>query len=430
MAACGGSTDKPDARPPQPDGGVDAAPKVVDAAAFDAAPPVDAAPPDPLSATISVTEMKVLNPQAGGAKGVTVSISFTDSSKSDKKPAYDDYSDATLKGCTVYEYDVTKNEKPLDTLNEGDVTITAKDSDPVIPPCKYTPAGYWCTGRVGTVASITAIPANPDPPTPAMALVTAKDHAFAAADVGRYLVIAGASNAANNGAYPIVAYNDTAKGVVIANSKAVAEVVTGPDGDTGITPTWTLLVGAGPNPATPEAYLLEDDDVVVVSLAPGGNKDWDAFGPEEVKVADSFELSKTGTDDSQAKIQAVPMDGKEFSLTCGNAASGDYPAQPCGQDALGSVILMETNDGDVPQGAPATYWPQAKNKVVTVKCVQALAPQVKVSDKVMEIIKNSGATRIRTTFLRLHSKEPTSNHKIRLVSGHGTIGFTAVPPPQ
>lgn len=407
--ACGDDDD--DVPVPDAAAGVDSVaepdgPAAADAATADAPLP-DAGTPDAgpsFSGTISIQEVTIQGiPQLG--QGLQVTASFRNDAETNA-PVLDEMPGSTL-GCKVWEY--TPAEYADVGLDEGVLSITAADGDPVLPPCAFVPTrGYVCIGGMGTGGTIALVNA-----VQGLWSYTDAELTDAAAQVGRYLAISGATMPANNGTFPIVS-SVGANTVVFVNPNPTAVPETVP-----AAATWTTVAGAGPIPGTTDPGFLEDNDELTVELTSGGDGHYESFTRTFAApgVGDDFTLDTA----SQSTITDIPTDGTEFTLSCAGAGGS------CGT-SIGTVLTITTTDGVVPPGAPPYYVPPPATKVVEVRCAGIGTTSQTVPAAFSAYLMSSGATRIRTAFLRsnLQTVANTSLPQAgaTIVAGHGVVGFT------
>jgi hypothetical protein len=389
----GGGADAAVADAPVADGGPDGGP--------DAGP--DAAVPS-FSGTISFQEVRVQGiPQLG--QGLQIRINFQDDLTA-KPPTLEEMPGSSL-GCKAWEY--TAAEATALSLDEGKIDFTVMDGAPVLPSCTFVPTrGYLCIGQSGTGGVLAA------GPQAGTMLFTAPTGDFTLGDVGHYVSISGATNAANNGQFPLVnVVNQTT--VVIAHQAGVVETLPG-------AATWAVVAGVGPNPAGAMLAngFLENDDVVTVALTAGGGNHVEAFSVTfdmaSGAVGDDFTLDTA----SQAEITSVPTDGSAFSIGCDGAGG------TCNM-ATGSLLVITTTDTPV-TGLPPFVFPPPTTKQVVIRCAAIGAGTVTVPAAYSALIQGSGATRIQTAFFRssLNGAQNTGDPKasVTIVAGHGVAGFT------
>jgi hypothetical protein len=408
VGACGDNA-APDARIEQPP--IDVGVPTIDADTTPDAPgapdaSIDATAAPSYSATISIQEVSVNGvPQVG--QGLQITASFNQNGAVGTL-LFDEMPGSPL-GCEVTEY--TAAEAAADVgLDEGALTITSTDGDPIIPTCTFIPTrGYMCIGGAGAGGTISA------GPMAGLWVFTDTEVMNSAEQVGRYISISGAVNAGNNGAFPVVAAAG-ANSLVFAsaNPATMAETLPG-------AATFTLVAGAGPIPGAVSPGFLEDDDIIQVDLAPGGGNHFDpiseTFPATVAGVGDEFTLDTA----SQMTISQIPTDGSAFTIGCDGAGGS------C-NTAFGSVMTITTTDGDVTGLSPLTMpLPTTIRRVI--RCAAIGATHVDVSDTVSAFIQSSGATRIQVAFLRDGLQQGANSVSTtvatwNVVAGHGVIGFT------
>jgi hypothetical protein len=411
LAACDDSDDEPDARPPQvfDAGGPDGTP--ADGGPADGG--LDAAPFYP--GTVSVQEVRFANPAlAPAGQGVQISITFEDGLAA-VKPIMEEQPGQPF-GCKVWEY--TQEQSLVPSTNEGTVKVEIEPSGdntaPVYPDCVHNPVtGYVCASAGGAAATA-AITDNPtgDPPAPTPAdgrwvFTLASANFSETLTPGSYLNISGATNAANNGAFPILA-RLSATSLLILNTRptAGAEVLAG-----GM---YAVVSGIGPNPARQtEPFWMDNDAKVTVTITGTDDTHLGDLTAEVANVGDSFTLSEA------SPIADIPMDGSAFTIGCADGAC------PSGS-AAGSILNIVTTDGDT-TGVPAPLMPPIKEggKRVQVRCAQlgAAATSITVPAAYSAYLMNSGATRIQASFLRSGLAQEST---VNVVAGHGVVGYTEV----
>src|SRR5690554_5446121 len=114
---------------------------------IDAAPEVDAAPPDPtFSGTLSLAEVTVTDPEAeqvDGISGGVANISFTDPADVTvpPQPGYTN----NIGACRIFVYDVAGGESAPSGSDGGPVSVTGTENGPFV--CAYTEAvdTYLCS---------------------------------------------------------------------------------------------------------------------------------------------------------------------------------------------------------------------------------------------------------------------------------------------
>lgn len=375
------------------DAPVDAPVEEPDAEVADAALPdagIDAGPENTHTGTVSIHDTTILNAPTLG-HGLSIGIDFPPNT--DRLPDYEAMPGSPV-GCKAWLYDLAAGDVPVVGSDEGTITITGTTAE--VPDCNFVPGvGYLCIAGAGasdtTVVDDSAlggaIPAD-------TALVTISGATFDMNDVGRYLSVSGATNAANNGSFPVVGVGSMAGQLVIANPAAVTEA-------TAFTGTWTVLAGAGPNPA----YLLgapdplQDSDMVTAAITPGGGMhiDWDStIFPFPINTGDSFSLNDASEAIVSATGAAVVLDdGNAVTLNCEETA-GSCPA------ASGTIVTIQSTDAPIPVGAPPYYFPPATSKMGLIRCAN-IGPSglITASADAMAFLQDANATRFRTVYLRV-----------------------------
>jgi hypothetical protein len=374
------------------------------------APPPDAMPGPVFSGTISLQEVTVQgHPELG--MGPVLSVDFT---KNPKAPDYDD-TPGSPTGCKVTTYTTAELAAEL-TQNEGTLTVTDTTAGSmfVIPPCKWNAGvGYLCVGTGGAGIVVTPVPMMG---IAAITMTTPPAGFTPAAEVGRYLNVSGATNATNNGAFPIVAVGMAPDTLVIANPLAAAETTAGA--------MYITLAAAGPIPGLMEPGLIGDSDTFTFALdATGGAGDWMSFtamvsASPATGTGDHFTLDTA----TQTKINAIPTDGSAFTLDCAGAGG------TCGS-ALGTVVTITTTDTPIPAGAPSYYFPPPTAKQTSIRCAQLGASSITVTAAASAYLVKamSGATRAQIRYLRDGLIPTSANQSTNLVVGHGVVGFTDFP---
>jgi hypothetical protein len=389
LAACNDSDEGPDAR----------VPNMFDAAGPDARLP-DAMLPDAAptySGSISIQEVRIQGIPTLG-QGIQISIGFEDSITS-KPPLMQENAGPT--GCKVWEY--TPAELPALVGNdEGTIQLSKTSGTPVFGPCTFLgvqSGGYRCPAGMGVGGTVGA------GPMAGLFTFTDADATFTANTVaGAYLLIA---NGGPPTPHPIVQFVSATTVVVASQTLTV--------GDLPATAGWFVMAGLGPIPGVADPGFIANGEEITAVLTPGGGKHFAAASPK-VLAASSFTLD----DASATRIVNIPTDGTAFTVGCtGTGGSGCETT-----DANGSILLIQTTDGDV-TGKPAPFFPPITAKRVTIRCAVLGAGSVTVPAAYSAKIMTSGATRIQATFLRNRLVQVGSQAAgINYVAGHGVVGFT------
>ncbi len=397
IAGCG--EDKPstiDARPIRPDG------PVVDA------PPVAAV----FGGTISLLEVSVLNPGTSGTafgQGPSFSAVFNDVTALGT-PVFDEIPGSTL-GCKAWNLNAAQTAASLLGVDEGVVSITSTGTAPPIPACTFgATTGYTCaaTGTAGTGGTIAM------GPQAGLATLTDADTMFNTNNVsGRYVKIAGATNAANNGAFPIVALGGP-NTIVYANPAVVAEEL----------PAAALhinIAAVGPIPSVPDPGFIADDAGITITHVAGGGNHIPAFTATTSAsgVGDDFILDVAELN----KLNAIPLDGSELKITCSAAQC------PAGSATANTIQITTT---DAPLSPSPFSFPTPVTSSVRIQCAGlslSAGGSLTVPAAAMALLKNAtGIKRIRASFSRLDLMTGTQPANVSVFAGHTIIGFTTPTP--
>lgn len=388
----------------------------IDAANIDAAvdaavdAPIDAAP-TVYGGTFTALETTLLNPTGAATpifgQGLQIGISFSDS-VTGVAATMEEQPGSPL-GCKLFNFNRAQAIQSSVGNNEGDVTVaitggTNPQTPPNVPVCKFTAnVGYTCAfnmtaGAGGTIA--VAVPGQ------AGSLTVAAPGAFNDGNsLGSYVSITGATNAANNGTFPII-QRPAANIIVYGNPAAAAETLPA-------AATHVNLAGIGPIPGKADPGFLADDSAASFTLAPGGGNHFQVFTAMTANVGDDFTLSAA----EQAKLNALPTNGAAFTIDC--AAGGGT----CGT-ASGALLNIVTTD--TAPGASPFAMPLPTTKRVQIRCAAIGRTDITVPAAYMAAIMTSGFTRIQTTYMRpaLMSGGPAT---VNALGGHAIVGFTNRP---
>ena len=387
---------------------IDAAP--IDAAidaAIDA--PIDA-PPPVFSGSFSAIEAAVLTPGTSTVfgQGLQLGLSFTDSSMI-PAPLMEETPGAPI-GCKVWEYTPAQVAASSVGVDEGPATFTftagtgMPTTPPAVPACIFSPnVGYTCPDT-GTASGGGVIAAGPAMGT---ATLTDTDITYNAGNsTGRYVRIAGAAMAANNGVFPIVAIAG-ANTIVYANPARVVETLPA-------AAQHVNLAGVGPIPSAPDPGFLADDYKIAVAHTMGGGGHVANFSLDTGAgtIGDDFTLDNAST----GQLVALPRNGAPITFTC---------MTNCGAaNAAGSLVNIITTDAPVAGLSPFAM-PPPVTKRVQIRCAQLGTGNITIPAAYSAKIMSSGATRIQTTYIRgalLSSTSPP----VTGVAGHALVGFTTV----
>lgn len=412
---------------------IDAPPVDIDAQNIDAPPPIDAreidAPPAvTYSGTVSLLEAALLNPTGAPTtyfgQGVQIGISFT---ASDQVPApvMEEQPGSPL-GCKVWVMDRTQAIASSVGVNEGPIQINSPagtTANPPYPPCTFGATGYSCP-ELTTASSGGTIAGVPAGPLMGFPSLTDLDVMYSMGNsANRWVSITGATNADNNGVFPILAVGG-ANTIVYANPRFVAEMIPA---------TGSLHVnvaGVGPTPAAvaPDpGFLLDTASVDFVHTTTGGGNHIGAFTSTTTaggSVGDDFELAPA----SRTLMNALPRDGSAFTIACDSASCA-------AGSGSGSLINIVTTNGtpaagnpfDMPLPNDQTANPTGPvGRRVQIRCAALGATSITVPAAYAAFLTpamTNMATRIQSTFIR-----PTlmggGVSNVTSISGHAIVGFT------
>jgi hypothetical protein len=364
---------------------------------------IDAPPPPTFSGTVSLQEVKLLNPGNSGTffgQGPQAAITFT-SSADVPGPIMEEMPGSPL-GCKAFNVTAAQYDAAVLGVDEGPIQFTvtggtAPATPPAFPPCVFQAGlGYICpqpgTAQVG--GTITAA-------VNGVASLTDTDVTYTDANsVGRYISISGAAMAANNGVFPIVARpgNNT---VAYANPAAVAETLPA-------AAPHLNLAGVGPTPGAPDPGFLANDSTLAVDHAASAHIAAFTATTAPGTVGDDTGISMN----ELRKLNAVPLDGTAFTVTCD---------ANCGT-ASGSILILRTTDAATAGLSPFAM-PKPTTKRVEIRCAALGQTSVTVPAAYMALIQSSGATRVQTTFIRptLMGGAPAT---VNVIGGHAYVGYT------
>jgi hypothetical protein len=293
-------------------------------------------------------------------------------------------------------------------LDIGNVDVSVDLGGPEMPRCKMTPdekIGWACIGASGSGGDIHVVDAG-------MGIMSITNPAvtFGDEEVGRVIDIKGASNAANNGPYMVVAV-DGSDTIHFKNPAGVEEV--------GTTAEYATYADRGPMGAEPR---ISDDAQATYSVTKTDESDFrfPGISDEKVEFGNDFQVDTA----TEAVLTNFPMDGNEITVGC-NGEGGD-----CGR-ATASAINIETTDAPIDPDAPSLGMEVGLPPPIAhswqVFCI-FLTGRVVIPKTASEYIANSGATRIRTIFIRAESKAIIQEDAtMNIVAGHGIGGFTDLP---
>jgi hypothetical protein len=384
----------------------------IDASPIDGMPtdaPTDAAVASH-SGTVTVLEAQLLSPAGGGAffgQGLQVGISFVD--KTMLVAPTMEQSPGQPTGCKLIEFTPAQLAAQLGE-DEGPVqiTITGGAAQASFPACNFTAGvGYNCPDL--TTAGAGGIIAPGAGPLAGAGILTDTNTTFTAANsAGRYIRIAGAATASNNGVFPIVAVGGalTANQVAYGNPGAAAETLPGAAQHVNI-------AGVGPIPDAPDPGFLLDDNAASVTHTMGGGNDVETFTQSTVSVGDQFALDSA----TLASLIAIPTTGTAADLTV-QCATGSCP----NGSSMGMLVNIISTDSAPQAGNPFDF-PFPTTKRIQVRCAMiGGATSITIPAAYMDAFIGAGVTRIQATVIRtaLLGLDPPSTTLV----GHAVVGFT------
>lgn len=350
----------------------------------------------PYGALLSVQNVSIANEPALG-RGLSVLLSFTAS----RAPAYEE-TPGQPTGCKVWVYDLSSNAPPPPT-DQGTVTVSGIQGGSLT--CRFDAhEGYLCpvSGGASTIAVL---------PGESTARYEVTQASFSPDDVGRYLRITGASQAVNDGEFPIIdAPSQTSLGVL--NPGALREDFAG---------TYTVFGGRGPTP-NPSVVVYPPGPGVTLHLSPGGAGAFAFSDVGPIVPGGAF----TADDATEGILTHLPIDGSAVTLGCSGAGGRCDPA-------IATVIRMTTTDGAV-AGLPSSAMPAPVHEQVELQCATLGGDgRITVPVDAMRLLEQSNRrspiTRVRTAFMREGVGFGTNPpgmppNRTTVLVGHGRLGYT------
>lgn len=380
---------------------------------IDAAPdarPIDA-PPAVFGGTVSLLEVSAF--RAAGpllGQGPTFQAGF-DNVTALGAPVYDDTGGTPL-GCRAWNLTAAQTAQAALGVDEGNLAVTVTQTTPtapLFPTCAYVgTAGYICPDLTtasggGTIAA----------GAQGTATLTDADITYTAANAaGRYVRISGATNAANNGVFPIAAVGG-ANTIVYINPAVVAETI--PAAGSHVN-----FAGAGPIPgAVMEPGFLADNAAVTIAHTAGGGNHIPAYSVTTGAngVGNHFTLDAA----ELAKFHAVPVDGSAFSIAC--------TAANCPAGSADATVLQITTTDTAVTGLSEFAMPLPTTSSVRIQCGQlslGAGATMTVPAGAMALLKNAATTtkRVRISFSRVALLSGNSPATVSTIAGHTVLGFT------
>lgn len=302
-------------------------------------------------------------------------------------------------GCKVTEF--TPEQLAAPPVNIGTLDFTIQNG-PAFPTCNFVDGqGYVCLGAEGSGGDIAV--ANPNNTPPIMSL-TNTNVTFGADQVGRHVRITGATNASNNGFFPVV-------GVMGDNTILFPNPKPGADAEADTTASYQVVAGFGPAGQTDP---VPDDAIVTTELTAGGDGTFTDY-TTNVDIGDSYTLDTA----TQGIIGDIPLDGSSFTLSC-EGTGGD-----CGA-AMATGIIIQTTDADVSM-VPPFVLPPPVTKATRIFCLRPATGTVTIPAEASAFLMSSGATRIRALMVRANNGDTIqADGDLDNVAGHAFAGFTDV----
>jgi hypothetical protein len=393
-AGCGSDNNTTvDGRPIRPDA------VVVDAPGPDAPGPT-------FGATISLLEASVLNPRMTTAfgQGPSFSAVFNDVTALGA-PVYEEIPGSTL-GCKAWNLTAARTIASLIGIDEGPLAITTTGTAPAFPPgCGYgATTGYVCPDMTtaSTGGTIGTVNAN-------LASLTDPDNTFTAGNTGgRYVKISGAAMPGNNGAFPIVMMPGP-NTIVYLNPAHADETLPG-------AAVHLNLAAVGPIPSMPDPGFLANEAGITIAHAASTHIPAFSATTSSGGVGDDFVLE----DAELNKLNAVPLDGSAFTITC---TAANCPAG----SAIANVLQITTTDSTA---LPSPFsFPPPTTSSVRIQCGGLSGANaggsITVPAEAMALLKNAtGITRIRASFSRVDLMGGNQPATVSLLAGHTVLGFT------
>lgn len=364
---------------------------------------------------VSLLETSVLNPGNSGTfygQALDVAIVFLASTDL-PSPTKEEQPNSVL-GCKAWEYTPTQSLLAAKGKDEGQVQITVTGSSPPsFPTCNFdSNYGYLC--KENATFDTGGVISNYGPGT---ASFTDNDINFNASNsTGKYIRISGASNSTNNGSFPIVGLSG-ANTIIFSSNNFVAETL--PPTAThynvgGFSGNYLNSNGYTIQSVTDPGFLNNNANAEFSLTSSGGNHFTSFTSTTNANnVGQEFYLDNL----ESRKLNAIPLDGTSFNFSCapGSCLTGS---------ASHSILNIETTDSSIAGMSPFAM-PIPTIKKIIVRC-ETTSASITVPASYSALIQTSGATRIRTTFMRV--REMTGGlSNVRSISGHALVGHTSVP---
>jgi hypothetical protein len=358
------------------------------------APTTTSFPPDPsFRGRIALEELSV----DGYGQGLELDVRFVHA-PDEPTPVWEEMPGSD-EGCKVWS--LSPAQATDVGLNEGGLQISG--GTPHIPSCGFSvDEGYVCASSTGTGGILSMGPA------PGTAVFTYVADLFSSAQLGNYLLIAGAAQSANNGAFPIIAVGSPYT-LTIAAPTVVAETLPA-------SATWATRAAAGIVPGVADPGFLLDDDTITVRLSAGTATIFGSF-ERSIDAGDDVTLDTPST----ATLTSLPLSGVSFSVGC----SG--PSGHCGA-ANYTALVIRTTDASLVGVAP-TAMPAPVSKSVVIRCASATGTTRTVPADAASFLTSSGASRVEARYARTNrvtGGPPYAPYAIEV--GHAVAAYTTPPP--
>jgi hypothetical protein len=374
------------------------------------------------SGVVSVTELKISNPEAVAA-GLAGGAILVNMSPTSIVPS--------IGGCTVTEKTAAEYLNPQ-SAPEAAITITGTSHNASIT-CAYSDAAkrYVCSLTQGTLAAGSTASDDATDVAAAPGYVGKAKYKIAGANfdafnpIGGYLVVTGfddsdANTPAGSTGFPIIG-KDSTDTLVVVNPGLEGEVNPSEpdDSDAGVAATYTILAGAGPIPTGAALDFISSTTTIQITK-PNGN----LIGAFNYQIkpsgANNMEL-KTGTGYYQPHEMPTAAVTADLKIECMNNCT----SATTGAEILGTIINGRTTDTAIPGDAMPWDMPAPTTKYAEFTCTfPGIPPVIKKED--WNKILGTGAKRIETRVFVMTAKTEVVKG-MNIVAGHGVVGYTTVP---
>jgi len=176
------------------------------------------------------------------------------------------------------------------------------------------------------------------------------------------------------------------------------------------------LAAVGPIPSMPDPGFLADDAGITIAHAASTHIPAFSATTSSGGVGNDFVLETTELN----KLNAVPLDGSAFTITC---TAANCPAG----SAIANVLQITTTDSTA---LPSPFsFPPPTTSSVRIQCGGLSGANaggsITVPAEAMALLKNAtGITRIRASFSRVDLMGGNQPATVSLLAGHTVLGFT------